>query len=571
MSEDSITIKKESLMSFRTKPQIILGLCAAIVLSACGEEPPVIVTDQPVPEKVENLEPKKPVLQSQEVETAIAAETETKPRIPTLEITASSVDDKNQNDPAASEREQTIQSIINQLRLRDEEDNKTANLDENRSEALTSERLKSSDIETSDKVIWTIDSSDQKEEQPEPIIPEGRDPSLATEALAAAFALVRDHSEVSDQFIQEEGTPIEVISKPEGGIRAAVLAPLQGRAASIGEEMQLGAELAIFTLGNPKNDLTFHDTSSGINKAMNAAMLQNPDIIIGPLFAENTKAAKPIAQLADVPILSFSNDSVAAGQNAWLIGQTPEQEIAAVLQYALETVTPLEDADRDLLSIGLVVQDNIYGKRISTEAIDILTANGGVTAEMLTLNQDVLNDENTLRQSVKNLTKWLPPSSEGETRPPRFDIVIIAGDVSFALSVAPVLSWYDLDPTKVKYLGTSGWSAPAILQEPSLNQGWFASQPAAPAEQFQSLWSVTNQGRASKYAMMAFDAVALVSTLSPDDPQGMSAALTNGPGFNGFSGAFKLAPSGQNIRQLEIRQITDGRFDVLVPAKTSFD
>ena len=162
MSEDSITIKKESLMSFRTKPQIILGLCAAIVLSACGEEPPVIVTDQPVPEKVENLEPKKPVLQSQEVETAIAAETETKPRIPTLEITASSVDDKNQNDPAASEREQTIQSIINQLRLRDEEDNKTANLDENRSEALTSERLKSSNIETSDKVIWTIDAGQSR-------------------------------------------------------------------------------------------------------------------------------------------------------------------------------------------------------------------------------------------------------------------------------------------------------------------------------------------------------------------------------------------------------------------------
>ena len=577
------TTKTEKRQSFNHSRLFALTFAALLGLTACGgEAPPVVLKEKVIPKKVENLEPKiePPQINTAETKAESVApeqpsETVSEIKVPTLEITENV--ESNENISLDEERAQTIQAIIDQLKQRDQQDNATTeNNDEPISEGITSSQLRSENpvtenLETEDKVIWSIDAGQRQDAPVETLIPEGSDPSLAAEALAAAFALVRDHTEISDTLVKEEGTPIEVISKPQGGVRAAVLVPLDGRAAAIGQEMQRGAELAIFTLGNPNIDLTFHDTSSGINSAMNAAMMQNPDIIIGPLFAENTKAAKPIAQIADVPILSFSNDSAVAGQNTWLISQTPEQEIETVLRHALQTITPIQDAERDLLSVGLIVQDSLYGNRISRHAIDVLTSDGGVTAEMLTLNKDVLADENTLRQSIKNLTKWIPPSSEGEERPPRFDIVIIAGDVSFGLRVAPVLSWYDLDPAKVKYLGTSQWTTAAILQEPSLNGGWFASQPSAQADQFQSLWSVTNQGRASKYAMMAFDAVALVSTLSPDHPQGITGALTSNSGFNGFSGAFKLAPFGQNTRQLEIREINAGSFDVIVPAKTTFN
>ena len=577
------TTKTEKRQSFNHSRLFALTFAALLGLTACGgEAPPVVLEEKVIPKKVENLEPKiePPQINTAETKAESVApeqpsETVSQIKVPTLEITENV--ESNENISLDEERAQTIQAIIDQLKQRDQQDNATTDdNDEPISEGLTSSQLRSENpvtenLETEDKVIWSIDTGQRQDAPVETLIPEGSDPSLAAEALAAAFALVRDHTEISDTLVKEEGTPIEVISKPQGGVRAAVLVPLDGRAAAIGQEMQRGAELAIFTLGNPNIDLTFHDTSSGINSAMNAAMMQNPDIIIGPLFAENTKAAKPIAQIADVPILSFSNDSAVAGQNTWLISQTPEQEIETVLRHALQTITPIQDAERDLLSVGLIVQDSLYGNRISRHAIDVLTSDGGVTAEMLTLNKDVLADENTLRQSIKNLTKWIPPSSEGEERPPRFDIVIIAGDVSFGLRVAPVLSWYDLDPAKVKYLGTSQWTTAAILQEPSLNGGWFASQPSAQADQFQSLWSVTNQGRASKYAMMAFDAVALVSTLSPDHPQGITGALTSNPGFNGFSGAFKLAPFGQNTRQLEIREINSGSFDVIVPAKMTFN
>jgi ABC-type branched-subunit amino acid transport system substrate-binding protein len=460
-------------------------------------------------------------------------------------------------------------------------------------------------------ILDQIESKDKSAEE--------YDPALASEALAAAFAQVRSHTGVSDNLIRQEGDPVEVIAKPDVGIRAAVLIPLTGRGASIGKEMRRGAELAIFTLNNPNVDLTFHDTSIGIDKAMNAAIQQNADVIIGPLFGEDTKQAKSIARAADIPILSFSNDSAVAGDGAWLIGQTPEQEIEAVVRHALDVLEPIDKKNREHLSVALVVQDNDYGRRISQHAIDILLSHDGVTAEMLTLNRDILANEATLRESVGDLTKWSPELAEkiekakaeaeekakaeaeekakaeaegisvvevegegegegegdGEEElldyQPLFDTVIIAGDVSFGLRVAPVLSWYELDSAKVRFLGTSHWATASILQEPSLEGGWFAGLPASQAEQFQSLWNESYDSVASNYAIMAFDAVALVSTLSPNSPSDLFQALTEGSGFNGFSGAFKLEPNGQNIRQLEIRKIKTGDFDVIRPAKTNFN
>ena len=539
-------------------------------MSGCGGEDTPVVTAAPINEttiaealitetpesgKVENLVPK--------IEPA--EDSGSRDDVPIIEIAEESDDFDDEE-----KHQKTILSIIEQLQQRDQFAEKE-NSDTLISEKLTTNRVKQSDGSTNDKVIWNIDAGNQDiKTQEQLVIPEGSDPSLAAEALAAAFALVRDHTDISDTLVQEEGTAIDVIAKPEQGVRAAILAPLEGRAASIGREMQYGAELAIFTLDNQKIDLTFHDTSQGINTAMNAAMLQKPDVIIGPLFAENTRRAKQVAQIANIPVLSFSNDSSVAGQGAWLFGQTPEQEIETVLRYALDHITPLEDALRDKLSVGLIVQDNPYGQRINQHAEGILRTQGNVTAEKLTLSDDVLAEETALRKSVKAMTQWFSPSSEGAERPPRFDIVIIAGDISFGLRIAPVLSWYDLDPSKVKYLGTSQWMAASILQEPSLEGGWFASQPVAASDDFQLLWTATNQGYPSKYAMMSFDAVALISTIDSDQGAGFDGILSNGSGFNGFSGAFKLTPDGGNMRQLEIRQIKPGGFDVIVPASTSF-
>ena len=532
----------------------ISAMALVMVLSACGGDAPPQVVRAPIkePEPVKKTVTVKPVKPPEEkIEEQVVAKGEDE------------IDEE-------SETQLTIKAIIERLSLENTSIDPSPEPEGAIGTALTSRTIPTISSEMS-SVTWTLETSqDNVEPAPEAVIPEGKDPSLAADALAAAFALIRQSTDIDNDLIQSKTAPMVAINKPQGNIRVAMLVPLTGRAKTIGEDMRKGAELAIFTLGNANIDLTFHDTSEGVEKAMGDAISQEADLVIGPLFASNTIKAQPIAQMANLPILSFSNDSTARKDGVWLIGQTPEQEIETVLTYALTTVKPIVNSGREVLSVAIITQDSAYGARISQHAIKTLRREGQFYAEELTLSDAILNDEKSLRASIKSLTNWLPPASDGSSRIPDFDLVIIAGDAGFSLRVAPVLNWYDLDPEVVQYLGTSVWDNPATLQEPSLTGGWFAQLPSERLNSFSPIWDKAHQNRASKYAVLAFDMVALATTLDRSSQESITASMVDEKGFSGFSGAFRLNLDGSTTRPLEIKSIANNRGTVIVPPARNF-
>ena len=527
-------------------------MASVFMLAACGDTPPPVVSAP------------KPVAKT---ETVSAEQTETpSPPAPEISITTYEGDE--------TPPEETIASIIAQLKLTRPDSAQKDDTSEI-SKALTRSTLTPSvpAAPPPNNVIWNLDTDQDdgnKDDTDRAIIPEGQDPSLAADALAAAFAMIKNSSKIDDQVILPESAASTVVSKNETTLRAAVLLPLSGPAQKIGVDIRRGAELAIFTLDNPNIDLTFHDTSQDVAGAVTAAIEQKADLIIGPLFSENARKARPLAAMANMPILTFSNDSTVAGQGVWLIGQTPEKDIETVLTKALSEIKPIDEDVRALPNLVIIAQDNDYGTRITQSAISLLRNQGGATADLLVINDDVLMDEKSLRQSIKNLTGWLPPSSTGERKLPKYDMVLLAGHDAFSLRVAPVLSWYDLDPEQVLFIGPSSWNNAAILQEPSLKNGWFADVPQDNQNRFQQIWKDHFNEPASKPAILAFDAIALASTLDHDDSQMMIANLTQDQGFSGFSGMFRFHQDGTNTRLLEIRQINDQDTGVVFPAARRF-
>ena len=527
-------------------------MASVFMLSACGDNPPPVVTAP------------KPVAKT---ETVSAEKTEApSPPAPAISISTYEGDE--------TPPEETIASIIAQLKLTRPDSAQKDDTSEI-SKALTRSTLTPSvpAAPPPNNVIWNLDTDQDdgnKDDTDRAIIPEGQDPSLAADALAAAFAMIKNSAKIDDQVILPESAATTVVSKNETTLRAAVLLPLSGPAQKIGVDIRRGAELAIFTLDNPNIDLTFHDTSQDVAGAVTAAIEQKANLIIGPLFSENARKARPLAAMANMPILTFSNDSTVAGQGVWLIGQTPEKDIETVLTKALSEIKPIDEEARALPNLVIIAQDNDYGTRITQSAISLLRNQGGATADLLVINDDVLMDEKSLRQSIKNLTGWLPPSSTGERKLPKYDMVLLAGHDAFSLRVAPVLSWYDLDPEQVLFIGPSSWNNAAILQEPSLKNGWFADVPQDNQNRFQQIWKDHFNEPASKPAILAFDAIALASTLDHDDSQMMIANLTQDQGFSGFSGMFRFHQDGTNTRLLEIRQINDQDTGVVFPAARRF-
>ena len=116
--------------------------------------------------------------------------------------------------------------------------------------------------------------------------------------------------------------------------RAALLAPLTGASASVGLSMQRAAMLAQSPAARPEELIVLDTggTAAGAATATAQAIKGNAHIIIGPLFAEESRAAAQVARM--VPVLSLSNDEELIGSGAFLLGITATQSVSAVLAYA---------------------------------------------------------------------------------------------------------------------------------------------------------------------------------------------------------------------------------------------
>lgn len=98
--------------------------------------------------------------------------------------------------------------------------------------------------------------------------------------------------------------------------------------------MQRAAMLAL-TPGAKAEDTILLDTggtAAGATAAVAQALRGGARIIVGPLFAEESRAAAQAA--GAVPVLSFSNDEGLFGGGAFLLGITAGQSVTAILRYA---------------------------------------------------------------------------------------------------------------------------------------------------------------------------------------------------------------------------------------------
>ena len=409
-------------------------------------------------------------------------------------------------------------------------------------------------------IIWNIESAQKgRAEAPaDPVIPVGPDPSLASEALEAAFAMLARR----EQGLPEEGFLMP--KKAPGIMRIALLVPTSGANNVLGSELQRGAELALFSLRNRQVELLVFDTAEkGARIAAREAVQAEADIIVGPLFSDAVVPARQVAANAGVPMLALSNNTEIADRGSWLLGYMPEQQVDLLLGHALTS-------GRN--KVGIIAASDAFGQRLARHARKRLAQFGITPEDFVTLTPAQLADEDSLKAAVKTFTGYQPPEEEEdapasfELPPPRFDAVLFAGSADFALRTAPVLAYYDADPERVLYLGNAQWNQRRILMEPSLQGGLFASRPTDRDDAFNALWSSAWDGRPGALARLSFDAMAMAAILTDQQRTEWNAALQSGSGFNGFSGAYRLLPGGGNQRAFEIREISGGVSTVLQAA-----
>lgn len=410
-----------------------------------------------------------------------------------------------------------------------------------------------------DTIIWEFQGKNEKAPVIETPIPVGKDPSLGDDALEAAFALL------SSRVKPLAYEPVfEMPPKADGVIRVGLLVPLSGEYAALGAEIRQSVEMALFKINNPKIEVLFLDTKAG-EAAGNAAMtgIENDvDIFIGPLFTEAVKQARVVIdQVNDAasrpPMLLLSNNVDVAGNDRWLLGYLPEQQLDGLLGHAVSA------GKRRFALIG---QNSLFGQRLLNHASQRLADFGLKPEAVRVLSDGELADETNLKNAIRDFTRYVPPVDDAPLPDSPFDAVIFAGDPAFALRTAPVLAYYDVGPDRALYLGNALWNQQQLLGEPSLQGALFSTRPSNLDLRFDADWKEIWPEPAGQLARVGFDAMALVAALAKSADRDWAKQLVTNSGFQGYSGAFRLLPNGRNVRSFELRKIDKGQSKIIRPA-----
>ena len=99
--------------------------------------------------------------------------------------------------------------------------------------------------------------------------------------------------------------------------RVALLVPTSGPNAGVGQSIANATTLALMDIKTDKVRITTYDTATGAAAAANRALADGNRLILGPLLADDARIVGPIAAKANVPVISFSNDTSVAGSNIW--------------------------------------------------------------------------------------------------------------------------------------------------------------------------------------------------------------------------------------------------------------
>ena len=407
-----------------------------------------------------------------------------------------------------------------------------------------------------DSIIWQFEADEQEIGTINPVSPRSKEPTLTEDALEDAFAFLSGR--VKPQI---HGPAYQVRPKSDGIVRVGLLVPLSGKYMSLGTEIRRSVEMALFTINNPKIEVLFLDTKAG-EEAGNAVMVgveSGVDIFIGPLFTKAVVHARAVTdQIRNSqempPMLLLSNNVDVAEANSWLMGYLPEQQLDGLLGHAIS---------KGKRKFALIAQDTIFGQRLLAHANKRLGDLGLVPEALRVLSDKDLGDENALKTTIRNFTRYSPAVDGELLAESPFDAVVFAGDPAFALRTAPVLAYYDVGPDRALYLGNALWNQSQVLVEPSLQGGLFSMRPSNLDSHFDSNWNKIWSDPSGQLARIGFDAMALVSALTKSEDKDWAKQLVSNSGFQGYSGAFRLLTNGRNMRSFELRKIENGEAKII--------
>ena len=335
-----------------------------------------------------------------------------------------------------------------------------------------------------------------------------------------------------------------------GPVRVGMVVPLTqngGGPNPIGVSMRNAAQLAIDGFGAPYITLMIEDDHSSADAAAQAAQSElgaGAQLILGPVFATDVRAASAATKSAGRPMIAFSTDVTVAAQGVYLLSFLIQGYVDRILQYAVSTGKK---------SFAIMAPQNDYGN-VAAERFQQMA--GNLNAQVIVTARYSAGQMATAAQQVAAV--------QGQ-----IDALFIPEQADAMPAVAGALGSANV---KTKFLGTGVWNDARVLKLPQMQGAWFSAPDNSGFDAFAQRYQAKFNSEPARLATLSYDAVTLAAALARNggsDPFNQ-AALTSVSGFNGADGVFRFRADGTNERGLAVMEINDGAAKVISPAPRSF-
>lgn len=360
-------------------------------------------------------------------------------------------------------------------------------------------------------------------------------------------------------------------------VSVALLLPLSGPHADLGQAMLQSAQMALFDMKYQSFELVPRDTKGtpdGARQAAQSALDNGAQLILGPLLGDEVQAVKPLVRRHDALMIAFSTNWTLADRNTFIMGFLPFAQVQRIAGYA---------ASNNLHNVGIFAPNNQYGNAVISSYGTYSRQIGLPPAQIHRFEPGRADLTVEIDRFAENITR-----SRLRSGPLQALLLPVGGDQ--ARSIVNLAAYKDFNGTEtseenpeepnpqndIQYLGTGLWDDHALASEKLLNGAWFAAPSPDLRRDFEQRYRMLYGNAPPRLATLTYDATALATVLARNGfqrgahPDFTRSALTNPNGFAGIDGIFRFRNDGLVERGLAVLEIRHGDLKVIDPAPRTF-
>ena len=388
----------------------------------------------------------------------------------------------------------------------------------------------------------------------------GRPADLLRRPLLRIAALVSAAALAACQPVEPTATGPQTgpLIDPSQPVQVALLVPADSGDANydyMARSMANAARMAVADAQGARIDLRVYNSGDDAAQAVamaNKAVAEGAKVIVGPLHAESANAVGNAVR-GRVNVLSFSNNADIAGGNLFVLGTTFGNTADRLVSYGV----------RQGLRRFLIVHENDVAGQIGGAAIEGAIARNRATMVGKTAH-------GMTRAQMDSIAPTIAQAAAAN----QAQAVFLTGNQQSVLpEITAALANAGLNSSAIQMMGLTRWDIPASrMSLPQLQNGWFAIPDTARIAEFNARYRAAYGENPHDFATLAYDGVsAIAANVRAGRKNAVTTAgLTQGAGFAGIQGAFRLRPDGSNQRQLSVATLQGGRLVVIDPARRSF-